>query len=295
MTSVSTIFLVAFLAVTALGLVVVELGPEVTMAANTVDQVITGQASTSTDDGVPNLVIFAGRVADSVVLFVDCSGGTHSAAVTDQIVTFSAETFSIDVSFIRVAFGGAEAKVLHESGITDTGFGGGIVGRVDNTSTTGSVGHLIELRETNASFSADVEDLVVVTRNTAESESLVVDLIPGAGSANSLDGVVSGFAAAFSVLEDFVDSASNNTVSSSIESVSSRTFAGLALRVIFGVSFALSADVVDSEMVFGAVALFLDDIIDFKSRAGDSADSEVGVIELSSSALLADTLDLVVR
>ena len=102
---------------------------------------------------------------------------------------------------------------------------------------------------------------------------MIVDFIPGADSADALDGIESGFAAAFSVLEDLVDSTSNNAVSGSIKSVSWWALAGLGGRVEGGLSFALSANTTDSVVVFSAVALSLDDVIDFVGRTGDSADS----------------------
>lgn len=138
---------------------------------------------------------------------------------------------------------------------------------------TSSVFHLEVFGEADAGLGAEVENSPGVARDSAEAESLVVDFVPGADTADALDGIESGFAGAFSILENLVDSTSNNAVSSSIKSVSWWAFAGLGGRVEGGLSFALSANATNSVVVFGAVALSLDDIIDFVGRAGDSADS----------------------
>lgn len=137
---------------------------------------------------------------------------------------------------------------------------------------TGSVHHLEVFGEADAGLGADVENSCWVAGDSAEAESLVVDFIPGADSADALDGVVTRFAAAFSVPEDLVDSTSFNAVSSSIKSVSWWALAGLGGRVECGFSCALSANSIDSVVVFGATALSKDDIVDFVGRAGDSAD-----------------------
>ena len=144
---------------------------------------------------------------------------------------------------------------------------------MSNTGVASSVLHLEEFGEADAGLGADVKYSLVAAGDSAKAESLVIDFVPGTNSANALDGVESGFAAAFSVLEDFVDSTSNNTVSSSIKSVSWWAFTGLGGRVEGGLSCALSASKADSVVVFGAIALSLDDVIDFVGRAGDSANS----------------------
>jgi len=58
---------------------------------------------------------------------------------------------------------------------------------------------------------ADIEDAFGVARNSADSEALIVDLIPGALTTNSTNGVVASNAAADSIVEDLVDSTALDT------------------------------------------------------------------------------------
>jgi hypothetical protein len=65
-------------------------------------------------------------------------------------------------------------------------------------------------------LTGDIEDSSGITRDSADSESLIVDLIPVALSANTIDGVESSNAAALSIGEDLIHSASNDAESSLI-------------------------------------------------------------------------------
>lgn len=58
----------------------------------------------------------------SVSGIVDLSGRTKTTAVADQVVAFSADTFTVLVYFIRVAGRGTETEVLYVSSITRTRF-----------------------------------------------------------------------------------------------------------------------------------------------------------------------------
>lgn len=63
----------------------------------------------------------------------------------------------------------------------------------------------------------------MITRNTAKTESLVINLVPLTFSAYSIHRVIAIFATAFTILHDFVLTTTNNTVSKSSDSVSFRT------------------------------------------------------------------------
>jgi len=80
---------------------------------------------------------------------------------------------------------------------------------------------------TDTFLETDVEDVISATGNSANTEALIVDLIPGALSTNSFYGVVANFAAALTILENLVDSTTSNTVSSTVEPEASRAFASL--------------------------------------------------------------------
>ena len=67
------------------------------------------------------------------------------------------------------------------------------------------------MRQTHASFGANVINTVSVTRNTTNTKSLVVDLVPFALRAFSLNWVVTNYAAAFAVGKDFIDTTASDT------------------------------------------------------------------------------------
>ena len=140
----------------------------------------------------------------------------------------------------------------------------------------------------------DVEDLKFSAGFSAETEALVIDFVPGADSANSLNWVVSDLAAALSVLEDFIDSAADHTVALAVHSEAFRADTGSFDGVESGISFALSADSIDSEEEFGAGTLCLDDIVNFVGRAGDTADEETDIIEGIGRALLTNSIDFMI-
>lgn len=136
--------------------------------------------------------------------------------------------------------------------------------------------------------------MLSITRHTADTEALIVDFIPGTLSTDSVDGVEVHLAATYSVLQDLVDSTPNHTVTSGISSVSSGAGTYFCLRVVSGLTLALSADSVDHEEGSGTGALSSDDVVDLVGWAGDATDAEIGIVEGGSRALLADGADEVV-
>ncbi len=129
--------------------------------------------------------------------------------------------------------------------------------------------------------------------DSADSEALVVDLVPVALAANTVDGVEPSDAAALSIGEDLVGSTANNAKSSLI-SVSWGTAADSSNCAVGGVSRAFSAGTIDAVGLSSTPAGVINDVVDFVRWAGHSADLEadieVGVVRTG----LADTVDSVV-
>jgi hypothetical protein len=122
---------------------------------------------------------------------------------------------------------------------------------------------------------------------------LVIDFVPIALSADTVDWVEVGSAAALSIVEFFVDSASNNAETCTLQSVSRWASARVGEYVIGGVALTLSAGSVYEVEFGGTSALSGNDVIDSIGVTGDTADAEVGIEEGVDGALLADTGDLV--
>ena len=98
---------------------------------------------------------------------------------------------------------------------------------MDDTCFTGSISHFVQFWDANTFLLANIINSGVIAWDSAKSKSLIVNFIPGALSTNSSDWIVSSFAAASTILENFIDSASNNTVASSVKSLTSRTLTDL--------------------------------------------------------------------
>ena len=175
-------------------------------------------------------------MADSVGGIIDFGGRTNSTCISNEIVPFFTDTFSINKHFIVVAFRSTESKVHNVTKIAFTFLGNFTVCRVNGTDVASSVIKFKVLRKADALFKTEVEDTLVITRNTANTETLIVNLIPLTFVASSVDWIVSVFAAALTVLEDLVLSTANHTVSKSTESVSFRAGTLFKDRVVGGVS-----------------------------------------------------------
>ena len=130
----------------------------------------------------------------------------------------------------------------------------------------------------------------MITRNSADTQSLVIDFIPGTLATDSIDGVVANLAAALAILQNFIDSTPNDTVSSTVHSIASRADTSLVDGVKGRVTSALLTNIVDSEVGLSTVTLSSQDVVNFISIAGNSADSKIRVIEGVSGALLADSV-----
>ena len=281
-------------AVAAADPVVEDLSPGVALTADVVDQVVPRQTSAGPDNGVPDLVVGTGSMADPVGGVVDFSRGTDTAAVPDQVVALLADTLAVHVVLVGIAGGSAQTQTLDVAGLAVALLGVSVVDRVHHAGVARPVGHPVVLRQADAGLLADVEDFLVAAGHPAQSQSLVVDLVPGALSTDPFDGVVSHFAAAAAVLQDLIDSAADNAVASAVLPIAIFADTNSLHRVEGGLSLALSAHSVDLEVSLGAVALSSDDVVDLIGQTGDSADAQVGVVEGVCCALLANAVDQVV-
>lgn len=85
-------------------------------------------------------------MADSIGRIVDLGGRADTTGISYEIVSFSADTFSIDIFFIVITFGSTQSKVHDVSFITFTFLGDFAVGRMNWASITNSIFKLEVLR-----------------------------------------------------------------------------------------------------------------------------------------------------
>ena len=285
--------MVALNAVAALQPLVVDLSGGIALRADSSDEVVGGEAAAGPDGWVPDLVGLASDPADSVCGIIDLGGWANSAAVTDQVVSRLADALSVDVLLVGVAASHAETEVEDVALVADAGLGGGVVGGAKWAGSAGSVGHLEVLRKADAGLGADVEDPSGIAWDSADSETLVVNLVPFALSADAVDWVVSCDAAALSVGEDLVGSTSDHAEASLI-SVAIGATTGLFLSVVGGVSWALLASSINNVERSSAATGAADAVVDLVGLACNSADLEGDIEESTGLANLADSVDHVV-
>lgn len=285
--------MVALDAVAALQSLVVDLGGGVALRADAADQVVAGQAAAGSDGWVPHLVGLASDPADPVGGVVGLGGRANSAAVADEVVAGLADAVAVDVLLVGVAAGDAEAEVEDVSLVADAGLGGWVVGRVKWAGSAGAIGHLVVLRQADAGLRADVEDSLGVAGDSADAEALVIDLVPLALPADAVDWIVSGDAAALSVGEDLVGSASDHAEAALVP-VAVRASTGLFLGVVGGVARALLAGSINHVEGSSAAAGAADAVVDLVGLAGNPADLKGDVEESTRCANLADSVDQVV-
>lgn len=201
-------------AVATLKLLIVDLSLRVAERADSSNEVVTWKASARSNGGIPNLVSLASSSADSVGGVIAQSRRADAARVSDEVVSILANTFSINVFFIRVASRSAEAEVLNKAFIADALFGSRAVSRLERAESAGSIGKLEVLGKADARLAGDIVDSPSITGDSAYSESLIIDFVPIALTADSVNWVESSDAAALSVREDLIHSASDNAIAS---------------------------------------------------------------------------------
>ena len=201
------------------------------------------------------------------------SGRANTTAVANEVVTFFADTLSIDEYFIGVATGNAETKALDISSVANARFGDLVIGSVKDTSRTGTISHFPEVRQADTFFETNIEDVVTTTRHTTNTKALIIDFIPVALSTDATNGVVANFAAAQTIIEDFIDSTSSNTVTNSVESEARRADTSLSSSVVCGIYSTFSAYTLDLEVAWSTLANTNEDVVDFVCVAWNSTDS----------------------
>lgn len=279
-------------AVTALQFLVVDLGLGVALRADSSDKVESRQASAGADGGVPHLVGLAARSADAVGGIVGLGGRADSAAVSDQVVTLPTLTSSVDPLLVGVAGGDAETQTEEVSLIADTLLGDGGVGGVEGAGSAGSISQLVVLGEADTGLRGDIVDPSGITGDSADAQTLVVDLVPVTLSADALDGVVSGDAAALTIGKNLIDSTADHAETFLVP-VSRGTSTGSRLGIESGVSGALGADSVDDIVALGTTAGVIDAVVDLVGETGDAADLEGDIEEGAGGTGLADASDQV--
>ena len=110
---------------------VVGLGLGMALRADTTDKVESGEAAAGPDGGVPNLIGLASGSADAVSGIIGLGGRADTAAVSDEIVSGSADALAVDPLFVGIASGDASPEVGDVAVVADAGLGGGVEGGVD--------------------------------------------------------------------------------------------------------------------------------------------------------------------
>jgi hypothetical protein len=277
-------------AVTALRPLVVDLGPGVALRADTADQVESRQAAAGADSGVPDLVGLAASPADTVGGIVGLRGRADSAAVSNQVVALPALALAVNPLFVGIAGRDAESETEQVSIVADALLGDGGVSGVEGTGGAGSIGHLVELGQTGATLFGDIVDPSRIAGDPADTQALIVDLVPLALSANSVDGVVSSDAATLPIGKHLIDPTSNHAESTLIP-ISGGTSTSSRLDIEGGIAGTLGADFIDTEEGCCAVAGLVDVVVDLVGLASDTADLEGHIEEGARGTGLADAAD----
>lgn len=95
---------------------------------------------------------------------------------------------------------------------------------------------------------AEIEDTSRIARNSADSKTLIINLVPVALTTNTFYRVKSSDTTADSIVENFIDSTSNHTVTSCSLSVADGARASTSLGIEGTISSAFCASSVDSEV-----------------------------------------------
>ena len=110
---------------------VVYLGLEIALRADTTDKVECGEAAAGPDGGVPYLIGLACSSADAVSGIIGLGGRADTATVSDEIVSGSADALAVDPLFVGIASGDASSEVGDVAVVAEAGLGGGVEGGVD--------------------------------------------------------------------------------------------------------------------------------------------------------------------
>lgn len=197
-----------------MGFLVVDLGLRIALRADSSDKIESREASAGTDSNIPDFVSLAGIPTDPVCGIIGEEGRTHSAGVSDEIVSLLADTVAVYELFIRIAGRSAEAKIEDVSLVADAFLSHGVEGRVKGAGSACSISEFEEFGEAFALAGLYVVDSLCIAWDPADAEALVIDFVPVALAADAINGVVSSDAAALSVGKDLIGTTSNHTESS---------------------------------------------------------------------------------
>lgn len=136
----------------------------------------------------------------------------------------------------------------------------------------------------------DIVDPSRIAGDPADTQTLIIDLVPFTLSANSVDGVIPSDAATLPIGQYLIHSATNDTESALIP-ISGRTSTGSRFSIESGIPGALGADSIDTIVGCCAVAGVVDVVVDLVGLTGDAADLE-GDVEVGARGTgLADAGD----
>jgi hypothetical protein len=136
---------------------------------------------------------------------------------------------------------------------------------------------------------AEIENTSRITRFSTDSKTLIIDLIPSALTTNTTNWIVSSNAAANTIIKNFINTASNNTVACWGLSISGWAGARSSLWVISTISLAFSTSSIDSEELRSTVTISSYDVEWFIGKTGNSTDSKVSIIKIIDWTFLANT------
>ena len=234
-------------------MLVVDLSVGVTLRTHSSHKVECGQASAGTNSGIPYFVGLAASPTDTIGGIIGLGWRTNSTIVSDQVVSRFTLAGTIDPLFIGVTGRNTEPQTEQVSLVTHTLLGDGRVGGVESASSAGSIGHLVVLRQTDTGLRSNIIDAFGIAGDSADAQTLIIDLIPGTLSANAIDGVVSSDTAALTIGKDLIDSTSNHTEASLVV-VSRGASTGSGLNIKSGVSRALGTGSIDKIVTLGTTA-----------------------------------------
>ena len=143
------------------------------------------------------------------------------------------------------------------------------------------------MRKADTSLGGDVVDALSIAGDSADTETFIIDLVPVALTADSVDWVISSDAAALSIGKNLIDAASDDA-ESTLVAVSLGTDALGCLNIIGGVSGTLGAFSIDEEEGGKAGAGVVGLVVGLVGEAGDPADLEGDIEERVDGAGLAD-------
>jgi len=155
--------------IAALTSLVINLSSSIALTANTTNEIISWKASACSNCSIPNLVGFTCSSANTIDWVIRKGRRTNSTRVTDKVVSRFADTFSINIIFIRIACQNAKAEITYITSIANTRFCCNVISWMKRASSTWLISHLEILWETNTWLCRNIEYSFAITRNSADT------------------------------------------------------------------------------------------------------------------------------